>query len=70
MQAWLPLQSLATLHSGAASPGVMQKPPWQTVAPPQLQQSASLAHADRQAPSTHISLPKQSPLFMQLGCAV
>jgi len=72
MQDWLALQSPAPLHTGAASPGVMQKPPWQTVAPPShAQQSSLLAHAVRQAPSTHIwPATLQSPLAMQLGWGV
>jgi hypothetical protein len=71
MQDWVLPQSLAMLHTGAASPGVEQNPRWQTVAPPlQAQQSALLAQALRQAPLTHISpLVEQSLLARQPGCA-
>ncbi len=64
----LPLpQSLATLQTGAASPGVPQKPRWQTDAPAQLQQSALLAQELRHAPFTHIWPAAQSPLARQPG---
>jgi hypothetical protein len=68
MQDWLLPQSLATLQTGAASPGVEQNPRWQTVAPLQAQQSALLAQALRQAPLTHIWPPAQSLLARQPGC--
>src|SRR4029077_9981393 len=67
-QDWLAPQSVSSPHTGAGSPGVTQNPPWQTVAPPQLQQSALDAQPERQVPSTHIWPFAQSTLVLQLGC--
>ena len=68
MQAWLAPQSLAIRQTGAASPGVTQKPVWQTLAPlAQLQQSVSLAQPVRQAPLTHICPAPQSTFARQAG---
>jgi hypothetical protein len=55
--------SLASSHMGAASPGVRQKPPWHTVAPPQSQQSALVRQDVRHAPFTHIAPAAQSAFF-------
>ena len=62
MQDWLAEQSDATLHTGAASPGVTQKPPEQTMALPHWQQSLSVAQPARQAPFTHMK-PALQPTF-------
>jgi hypothetical protein len=54
MQDSEPLQSVVRWHTGAASPGVTQKPPSHTMASVQAQQSLSLEQPVRHAPFTHI----------------
>jgi len=53
-------QSFVSSHTGAASPAVTQKPPWQMLASPHRQQSALVAQAVRHAPFTHMRPPPQS----------
>ncbi len=64
---WPEGQSGASWQTGAASPAVTQKPPAQTLASPQVQQSAEVAQPVRQLPFTHIWLPTQSVFTRQLG---
>ena len=64
---WPEEHSAASWQTGAASPGVTQKPCAQTVASPQVQQSADVAQPVRQLPFTHIWPPLQSVLTRQLG---
>ena len=59
--------SALTRHCGAASPGVTQMPAEQTVAAPQVQQSALLAQAVRQTPLMHMAPPEQSTLALHAG---
>jgi hypothetical protein len=54
-------------HCGAASPGVTQRPVAQTVAAPQLQQSALDAHSVRHTAFTQIWPPEQSLLASHAG---
>ena len=59
----MPPQSSASAHTGAASPGVTQKPPEQTMASPHRQQSELVAQLVRQAPFTHMRPPPPQSLF-------
>ena len=68
MQDWPVEQSGATLHTGAASPAVTQKPPEQTLASPHRQQSALVVQLVRQAPFTHMRPAPQSGFALQAGC--
>lgn len=68
MQDCVPVQSEVRWHTGAASPGVTQKPPAQTMALPHWQQSLSLAQPARQAPFTHMLPLLQSRFELQAGC--
>jgi hypothetical protein len=61
-------QSTAVWHWGLASPGVTQRPVRHTVAAPQVQQSALVTHALRQAALTHTCAEAQSALARHCGC--
>lgn len=67
-QASVAAQSLAILHCGVASPGVTQKPAWQTTALVQVQQSSLVWHSLRQTALTQ-TCPVQSELEWQPGVA-
>ena len=67
MQDWVEPQSFVTLHTGAASPAVTQKPPWQMSASPHAQQSLLVTQAVRHAPFTHIRPLPQSGLELHAG---
>ena len=60
-------QSFVTAHTGAASPAVTQKPPWQMSASPQAQQSALVTQAVRHAPFTHMRPAPQSGFELHEG---
>jgi hypothetical protein len=68
MQERAPLQSAVRWHTGAASPGVTQKPPSHTMASVQAQQSLLLEQPVRHAPLTHIWPPPQPVLDVHDGC--
>ena len=69
MQDCVPVHVAVMRHTGAASPGVTQKPPSHTMASPHRQQSVLAVQAWRQAPLTHIRpVAPQSGFAVQDGC--